>query len=347
MRNFNEYLISKGSPLKEALEQLNILASDAILFIVDDNNKLIGSLTDGDVRRGLLKGLTMSQGVDDFIQPNPKYIQQDNYKLADVLALRNKKLTIIPLLNEQHQVIDVINFKYFKSFLPVEAVIMAGGKGTRLMPLTENTPKPLLKVGDKEIVSYNFDRLYQFGITKQHITINYLGNQIRDFCANYNPSIEFNVVEEKKFMGTAGSLSLIDNFSKDYILLMNSDLLTNIDYEDLFNTFIDRQADMIVASIPHHVDLPYAILDIKEDDIISLEEKPTYTYYANAGIYLFKRELLIFIPKNNVYNATDFMDDVRKAGYKLTHFPINDYWLDIGKYKDFNKAQEDIKHIQF
>ena len=139
---------------------------------------------------------------------------------------------------------------------------MAGGKGSRLMPLTEKTPKPLLKVGNKEIVSYNFDWLYKYGINKQHITVNYLGDQIRNFCNEYKSNIEFNVVEESNFMGTAGSLSLINDFSKDYILLMNSDLLTNVDYEDLFNTFIKQNSDMIVASIAHLVDLPLSLIHI-------------------------------------------------------------------------------------
>lgn len=347
MRNFKEYLIKEGSSIKDALKQLNTLASDAILFIVTESNKLIGSLTDGDVRRGLLNGLSMNHQVDDFLQPKPKFIEHENYKLSDILELRDKKITIIPVLNSAHEVIDVVNFKYFKSYLPIEAVIMAGGKGSRLMPLTEKTPKPLLKVGNKEIVSYNFDWLYKYGINKQHITVNYLGDQIRNFCNEYKSNIEFNVVEESNFMGTAGSLSLINDFSKDYILLMNSDLLTNVDYEDLFNTFIKQNSDMIVASIAHLVDLPYAIFQTKNEQIMSFEEKPTYTYYANAGIYLFKKKLLKFIPKDKVYNATDFMQDVRDAGYKLTHFPINDYWLDIGKYKDFDKAQEDVKHINF
>lgn len=347
MRDYKEYLILIGSPIKKALEQLDILANDAILFVVDTNNKLKGSLTDGDVRRGLLKELTMLHQVDDFIQPNPRYIEQDNYKLTDILAMREKNIIILPVLNKEGQIVDVVNFKYLKSYLPIEAVIMAGGKGTRLLPLTENTPKPLLKIGGKEIISYNFDRLYQYGISKQHVTVNHMGDQIREYCSSYKPGIEFDVVEEPKFLGTAGSLSLIDNFSKEYILLMNSDLLTNLNYEDLYKTFINKEADMTVCSIPHHIDLPYAILETQEEEVVTFEEKPTYTYYANAGIYLFKKELLKLIPEADTYNATDFMQDVRDAGYKLTHFPINDYWLDIGKHKDFNKAQEDVKHINF
>ena len=347
MRDYREYLIQKNTTLKSALEQLNNLASDAILFIIEKDNKLTGSLTDGDIRRGLLKGLATDNTVNDFVQPNPKYIIHNKYELGEVLSMRDNKITIIPILNEQHQVTDVLNFKYFKSYLPVDAVIMAGGKGSRLLPLTENTPKPLLKIGNKEIVSYNFDRLQQYGIRKQHITVNYLGDQIRDFCDKYDSNIDFNIVCEDDFLGTAGSLALIDNFSKDYILLMNSDLLTNIDYEDLFNTFINQDADMIAASIPHLVNLPYAVFEITNEEINSFEEKPTYTYYANAGIYLFKKELLKYIPINKMYNATNFMQDIKDSGHKLTHYPITDYWLDIGNHKDFIKAQDDIKHINF
>jgi NDP-sugar pyrophosphorylase family protein len=237
-----------------------------------------------------------------------------------------------------------------KSLLPVDAVIMAGGVGTRLKPLTNNTPKPLLKIGNKEIISYNFDRLYQYGIFNQYITVNYLGNQIKDFCVNYNDEIKFKIIKEDKFLGTAGSLSLIDDFENDTILLMNSDLLTNIDYEDFYRSFKEKKADIMVASIPYDVSLPYAIFEtnnINNKHIKSFKEKPTYTHYANAGIYLMKKSILRYIPKHEFFNATDLMNAVINNNDKLIHFPITGYWLDIGKHEDYDKAQRDISHIDF
>ena len=224
---------------------------------------------------------------------------------------------------------------------------MAGGLGSRLKPLTDKIPKPLLKIGDKEIISYNFDRLSQFGINSQYITLNYMSEKIISFCNNYKSDINFTFIKEKKFLGTAGSIALINEFTNDFILLMNSDILTNIDYEDFYLSFIDSNCDMMVASIAYPVKLPYAIFNINKNQITSFTEKPVNTYYANAGIYLIKRELLKLIPKNVKYDATDLMNDVIKNNGIINHYPITSYWLYIGKHEDFKKAQEEVSHIKF
>ncbi len=224
---------------------------------------------------------------------------------------------------------------------------MAGGEGTRLRPMTESTPKPLLKVGGKPIIEYNIDRLNQYGIQNQYLSIKYLGEQIKDFCKNKDSDINFKFVEENEPLGTIGSVSLINEFKNDYILVMNSDLLTNIDYADIFNSFKEKNADIIVASIPYDVNLPYAIFETDERKVKSFKEKPSYTYYANAGIYIFKKEILKLIPNNKHFNATDLMQSVIDKGLNLVHYPIRSYWLDIGKPKDFEKAQQDVVHINF
>jgi len=224
---------------------------------------------------------------------------------------------------------------------------MAGGKGTRLHPLTNNTPKPLLKIGGKEIISYNFDRLLQYGVTRQYVSVNYLSEQIKSFCKDYNENIKFRLINEAEYLGTAGALSLINDFYNDTILLMNSDILTNIDYEDFYKTFIEKNADIMVASIPYQVSLPYAIFDSDNRVVKSFKEKPSYTYYANAGIYLIKKEILSIIPKAKFLDATDLMELIIKSNKKLIHYPIRGYWLDIGNHDDYDKAQKDIAHIDF
>ncbi len=346
--DIKKYIINVKASLKDALIKINANPDYLILFVVDDNNKVIGSLTDGDVRRGLIKGLNLNDSLEKFIYKSFNYLTDGENNFKKLKEFRERRLRVVPLLSEKKEIIKLYNFTKIKSILPVDAVIMAGGEGRRLRPLTNDIPKPLLKVGGKEIISYNFDRLYQFGVFNQSITVNYLGEQINDFCKNYNKEINFRIYKENNFYGTAGSLSLINDFKNDTVLLMNSDLLTNIDYEDFYKTFINLKADMLVASIPYKVNLPYAIFDDDENrNIKSFKEKPNFTYYANAGIYLFKKELLNLVPKNKVYNATDFMDDVIKNGKKLIHYPIRSYWLDIGKHEDFEKAQKDIAHINW
>lgn len=348
MKDYKKHLISEEETIKEVLLKLGTLEDENILFVVNEKNQLVGSVTDGDVRRGLLNDFTTSDKIINIINKNPKSININKYSVDEIISLRNNNFTVIPVVNDENVVVNIINFRLQKSYLPIDAVIMAGGLGSRLRPLTNNLPKPLLKVGGKEIISYNFDRLSQYGILNQKITVNYLGELIKKFCSSYDKNINFEIIEEKEFMGTAGSLSLIKTFKNDTILLINSDLLTNIDYEDFYKSFIKHNADIMVASIPYPVNLPYAIFESEGRKVTSFKEKPSFTYYANAGIYLIKKEIIDKIPKESFFNATDLMQLVIDSSNKeLKHYPIRSYWLDIGKHEDYEKAQMDIKHIKF
>ena len=348
MRNYRDHLIRKGSLIKDALPMLDILSSDAILFVVDDSDTLIGSLTDGDVRRGLMKGLGTSNLVDEIIQSKPRFIDKNNYSIEQIIEYRKESFKVIPVTDSDHRVVNVINFSHIKSYLPVDAVIMAGGRGTRLKPLTDKVPKPLLKIGGKPIMEHNIDRLIKFGVDDFWVTVHYRGDQIEEyFGKGDNKQVNIEYVWENKPMGTIGAVSLIDNFVHEYLLVTNSDLLTNMDYEDFFLNFIENGADMAVATIPYSVDVPYAVMETSNNHVISFKEKPTYTYYSNAGIYLIKKELLNMIPKDLFYNSTDLMQEVLEKGLKLISYPLRTYWLDIGKHEDYNKANLDINHLEF
>lgn len=348
MRPFERHIASIDIPVRESLKRLDILASDAILFLVDENNVLLGSLTDGDLRRGFIKGLGFEDHLSQFIQPNPKYIQQGKYNLKEIIGLREKFFTIFPVVNAEMQVINIVNFRHQKSYLPIDALIMAGGRGERLRPLTDATPKPLLKIGDKPIIEHNLDRLSTFGIDDIWISLRYLGNQLEEYLSDGSKKgIRINYVWEQDALGTAGALALVNDFIHDYVLLMNSDLLTNIDFEELFLFFEEQDADLVVACIPYQVNVPYAVMETENKLVKGLKEKPTYTHYSNAGIYLMKKEVISSIPKNQCFNATDLMEQLIQDGKKVGAYPLVGYWLDIGKHEDYKKAQEDIKHIKF
>lgn len=228
----------------------------------------------------------------------------------------------------------------------IDVVIMAGGKGTRLIPLTENTPKPLLKVGNKPIIEYNTDLLASYGIKQITITVNYLSEQIIAYFKDNNKhQIDFNYVKEDQPLGTIAALKLIKNFKTDYILVMNADLLTNANFNEMFNNFLSKKGDALMATIPYKVNIPHGVVETKAGFVTDLKEKPSYTYYSNAGIYIFKKEYLDLIPKNTFFNATDLIEVLLAKGKKIINYPILNYWLDIGKHEDFEKAQEDIKNI--
>lgn len=348
MRHYKEHLIPSGTTIREALKVLDKLARDAISFVVDENDKLIGSLTDGDVRRGLIQGAELEQPADDIIQSNPRFIRKGDQDIEKVIEYRENDFKVIPILDKDNHIVNVINFWELKSYLPVDVVVMAGGKGTRLRPLTENTPKPLLKVGEKPILEHNIHRLSLFGMDDFWISVNYLGEQIKEYFGNGNhKNLNIEYVWEEEPLGTIGSVSKIDNFIHDYVLVTNSDILTNLDYEDLFLRFKEEDADFAVVTIPYKVDVPYAVLETTNGHVMSFKEKPTYTYYSNGGIYLMKREVTDRIPKNSYYDTTDLMEELISDGKKVLSYPLSGYWLDIGKHEDFEKAQIDIKTIKF
>jgi dTDP-glucose pyrophosphorylase len=334
--------------MKQALAILNELSQDAILFVVDVNDKLIGSLTDGDVRRGLLNNFNVENKIDEIIQSNPRYVRKGNYEIQKIIKYREEDYKVIPVLDDNDVVINVINFKYIISYLPIDAVIMAGGRGQRLQPLTDNTPKPLLKVGNKPIMEHNLNRLAMYGIDDFWISLKYLGEQIEAyFGTGKQKNINIEYVWENESLGTIGAVGRIENFKHDYVLVTNSDLLTNIDYEHFFLEFIKQNADLAVLTIPYQVAIPYAVLETEKGEVKSFKEKPTYTYFSNGGIYLMKKEITNLIPFNKFYNATDLMEEMIRQNKKIISYPFSGYWLDIGKHEDFEKAQTDIDNIKF
>ena len=229
----------------------------------------------------------------------------------------------------------------------IDVVIMAGGKGNRLMPLTKNTPKPLLKIGKKPIIEYNIDLLASQQIKQINISVNYLKEQIIEhFKENNKHQIDFNFIIESKPLGTIGSLKLMKHLNKDYVLVMNADLLTNINFEALFNDFLIKKGDALIVTIPYYVEIPHDVIETKEGLVTQLKAKHSYSYNLNAGIYLLKKECINFIPENTFFDATDLIEVLLKKGKKITNYPISEYWLDIGKPEDFKKAQEDIKNIK-
>jgi dTDP-glucose pyrophosphorylase len=347
MKKFHRHLIRMGSSVREVLDRFEDLGPDAIVLLVDEHNTLLGALTDGDIRRGLIKGYDVSSPLSDFAQPNPVFLRKDDFSIDDLRKWRDKNYRILPLVDENMRVVNVINLRKQFSYLPLHVVIMAGGRGERLRPLTDTVPKPLLMVGPKPILEHNIDRLAKFGVNRVTISIKYLGQQIQTYFGNgVAKEMDIDYVSEETPLGTAGAIRRIKEISEDIVLIMNSDLLTTIDFEEMYYRLISTEADMIVASIPYEVKIPYGIIETKGDQIIGLHEKPTYTYFSNAGIYMVRKSFLKLIPEDSFYNATDLMTALYSAGHKVVHYSILGYWLDIGKHEDFQRAQQDILQLK-
>lgn len=347
MTQVNAHSIHIGSSIHAAMQQLEVLSPVLILFAVDDDNRLKGVLTDGDIRRFLTKGGTMQDDISTAVNRHFLALTEDHYTIQDILSIKEKQIDFVPVINADHQLVDILNLKTHKSRLPLQAVIMAGGKGERLLPLTENTPKPLLNVGNKAIIQYNVDLLNAYGIKKIVITINYLGEKIRQYFQKTEHTDQIFLVEEPQALGTIGSLSLAKKYLNKDVLLMNSDLLTNIDLESFYLFFIEQHADIAVACIPYNVEIPYGVMETENERVKAVKEKPTYTYYSNAGIYLIRKELLDTIRENEKLDATTFIENKIAEGKKVVSYPLLSYWLDIGKHEDFQKAQNDVIQLLY
>lgn len=340
-----EYIVNCTCTIKDALRILESVSSKGLtLFVVDDENHALGSLTDGDVRRGLIQGCILEDKVTKVMNSNFRFLRE-NFSVTEIKRLKKDDIRICPILNSSHQIQKVVNLREKISYLPIDAVLMAGGKGERLRPLTEKTPKPLVPLGDKTIIDHNIDRLISYGVEDINVTVNYLGNQIEEHFEHPRKGIKVKTFREPTFLGTMGSILFVDSFHHDTILVMNSDIFTNIDFEDFYLHFIEHDADMSVAAVPYNVNIPFGIFELDGREIVSIKEKPSYHYYANAGIYLFKKEVLRYIPTNTFFNATDLIEKLIENSRKVIRFPLTGYWIDIGRHEEYNKAKEIVKHI--
>lgn len=343
-----DHLISKDFTMIEALARINTLNPDPlVLFVLDEEKRMVGTLTDGDSRRSLIAGASVSDSVERVMHRNFNYMRiEDIDDVKEIKRQKELKMKLVPVLDKERHIIEIINLEKYETRLPVDAVLMAGGKGERLRPLTEKTPKPLLPVGGKAIIDHNIDRLINYGVKHINVTVNYLGEQLVEHFQEPRGEIKVQTVREPKYLGTIGSIRFVKEFYNETVLVMNSDLFTNINYEDFYLHFKENDAEMSVAAVPYTVSIPYGIFDLDGRDIQGLIEKPTYNYYANAGIYLLKRSALDEIPKDTFFNATDLIEKLISEGKKVIRFPLNGTWIDIGNPQEYQKANELVKHMQ-
>ena len=343
-----DHLINQNIKLLDALVRINSLAPEPlVLFVLDDNERMVGTLTDGDSRRALIKGASVNDKAADVMHRSFNFLRKGvNDDVENIHRQRDMQMKLVPILDDDNHILDVINLERYKTRLPIDAVLMAGGKGERLRPLTEKTPKPLLKVGEKCIIDHNVDRLIMYGIQHICVTVNYLHEQIEEHYQEPRDGVMVRTFKEPKFLGTIGSIRFVDTFYNDSVLVMNSDLFTNIDYEDFYIHFEQHDAEMSVAAVPYNVSIPYGILDLDGRNIQGLIEKPKYNYYANAGIYLIKRKALDEIPEDTFFNATDLIEKLISQGKKVIRYPLNGTWIDIGNPQEYQKAQDLVKHLK-
>lgn len=339
--NLERHVISLSATLRDGLEGINNLSGEEpmTLFVVDNERNMAGTVTDGDIRRALLRGAAMTDSIAAAAHRNFLAAGIPAHRYASISEARKRNIDLLPIV-EEGKLTGMIDLRRQRSALPIDAVLMAGGRGERLRPLTLTTPKPLLEVGGKPIIDYNVDELIANGVSNIFVTVNYLHEQIEAHFDSPDYRQTVRCVLEPRRMGTIGSLSLIEDFRHDNILLMNSDLLTTLDFEKFFLAHIESDATLTIATIPYTVSVPFAIVNTEGERVVGLSEKPTYNYFANAGVYLMKCEAIAAIPKGEYMDAPDFIGELIDRGENVATFPIEGLWTDIGSPDDFRYANE-------
>ena len=331
------HVIGEGVSIVEALEALNRLSGETMtLFVTDTSGKLLGSLTDGDIRRALLSGHSLSDAVAGICNRNCLVLSKGINEAATMAEARRKRIVLLPVVSGGH-IVDLVDLRHRRGLIPADGVLMAGGAGERLRPLTEKTPKPLLRVGNRPIIDHSVELFRSFGIENIFVTVNYLKEQLAD---HFDGSGVECVAEPRK-LGTIGSLALIDGLKADTVVVMNADLLTDINLEAMYLKHVQSEAWLTMAVVPYVVSVPYAIVEHQGDAVTGFTEKPTYNYYANGGIYMLRREIIKSkITKGEYMDATDLIEVLLKENRRVSLFNIDGRWIDIGSPDDYRRACE-------
>ena len=346
IHNFKRHIISVDAPMREALSALNKLSGDAMTLIaVADGCRPVGTVTDGDLRRALIRGVSLDAPVADAMNRNFHMARVGEAGVKDMKALRDKRIRLLPVVDGDGRLADLIDLHRTVAVLPLSALIMAGGKGERLRPMTLTTPKPLLSIEGKAIIDYNIENMARVGIGEAFVSTAYLAEQLDEHFASPVAGINVKTVRETTPRGTVGALAdVLPAMTQPHILVMNSDLLTDIALEEMYLKHISEHADITVAAISYTVSVPYAILSTEGSCIKALEEKPTYSLYANGGIYMISRRAAALVPSSGRYDATDLISDALASGMKVVYFPVNGTWIDVGTPADFRHAQDIMKY---
>ncbi|MFH1478595.1 MAG: sugar phosphate nucleotidyltransferase [Candidatus Omnitrophota bacterium] len=345
-----DVLIYQSKSIKDALKSLNE-GGKKVLLVIDDQNRLLGTITDGDIRRYILTGKSLENNISEVYNRKPNYIKKENYSIDLVrkIFIRDR-IDLLPILDEGNKVVDFVTWNevFFEDKtkitnngkINIPVVIMAGGKGSRLDPFTKVLPKPLIPIGDKPIIEIIIEEFKQQGANEYFITLNHKSEIIKSYFNGIERDYEIKYLVEKEFLGTAGSLKLLENKIGDLFIVSNCDVIVKADFEDVVSFHKEQRSVMTILSPIQHYKIPYGIVKFKEGgEVESILEKPEYTFTVNAGVYILNKESLQFIPKDSYFDMTDLVKKLIENNKKVMMYPINgrDY-VDIGQWEEYKKV---------
>jgi len=348
----NKYFISPSSTLKTALNKVS-KAESKCLLVTDKDEKLLGTLSDGDIRRAILKDQDITRKISNLYNKSSFFLKKGTHSKEEVRKkFLEMQYDVIPVLDNKGKIVQVYTWKSFfssnqnkkkiKQRIPV--IIMAGGKGTRLAPFTKVLPKPLIPIQDKTVIEHIISRFTNSGLNNFFITLNYKSMIIRAFFKELKPRYEVNFVEEKEPLGTIGSVSLIRNKIKDRFFVSNCDIILDVDHLDILNFHKERGNNISIVASARNYSIPYGTCEINEEGFLKkITEKPSFDMLINTGLYLMDKKIIDLIPKNKPYDAPALLSSAMKSGLKVGVYPVDgDDWIDIGQWNEFREAVEKL-----
>lgn len=348
MKNWENVLISPKMPLHDALSVLD-RGGLQIAVVVDERRRVLGTLTDGDIRRALLRQLPMSTPAEEIMSRSPKIASASASKEEVLANMERNRLLQVPIVDEEGRIVAIQTLHDLLQPRRRENVVflMAGGFGKRLQPLTDQCPKPLLNVGDKPILEIIIERFVAAGFYRFFISTHYLPEMIRNRIGNGSRwKVELEYVHEDEPLGTGGALGLLPKERiREPMFMMNGDLLTNLDFNNLMDFHEDHgcMATMCVRKYEHQI--PYGVIESDGLRVMSMIEKPVYQHFINAGIYVLSPEILQTVPNGQRIDMPTLLEGQMSKGGAVNIFPIHEYWLDIGQMEDYKKAQLEIRGL--
>lgn len=337
-------------PLTPIIQAIQIIDNGGmqIGLVVNQNNRLLGTVTDGDIRRGILKGIPMDEPVQLIMNPKPTVARIDDDK-EDILAkMKIKRLHQIPVVDQKRCLVSV---ETLDNLIQTEqrdnwVVLMAGGLGSRLRPLTDQCPKPLLKVGGKPILETIIESFLQHGFCRFYISVNYKANMIEEYFGDGSQwGADIRYIREDRRMGTAGALGLLPEKPSQPILIMNGDLLTKVNFQHLLDFHIENKAKATMCVREYNYQVPYGVVKVDKQHLIEIIEKPVQRFFVNAGIYVLDPKVLKIIPKNEYFDMPSLFSELNKTKHETCVFPVREYWIDIGQKIDFEKANGEFSGV--
>jgi len=347
MNAWEKILIAPDMQIQKAIEIIDI-SSQQIALVVDRDRKLLGTVTDGDIRRGILKGIPIDQRVDTIMNSRPVTIPEINDPNSILNIMKVNKLHHLPVVDDTGRLIgfekldDLIQPPQKENWV----VIMAGGLGTRLRPLTDDCPKPMLDIGGKPLLETILNEFIRQGFVRFSLSVNYKSEDIETYFGDGSRwGIEIDYIQEQHPMGTAGSLCLFRRETDKPVIVINGDILTKLNFAQLLHFHESQKAYATVAVTAYDFKVEYGVVKIDRDTLVGFDEKPVFENFINAGIYVINPTVLKTIPKTSNYDMNHLLEAMLRRKEKVCAFPIREYWIDIGKMQDFHQAKLDYDNV--